>query len=75
MPKKCAHNHIHALCFLNRLACRKICENCEGSFRYMLGRYVSTRERKFNPIPKVMYVRLFGIDVETGEHRHEDYYP
>eukprot|EP01044_Picomonas_judraskeda_P008569 COSAG03_NODE_987_length_5098_cov_24.705341_5_plen_48_part_00 len=39
------------------------------------GRYVSTRERKFNPIPKVMYVRLFGIDIETGEHRHEDYYP
>ena len=41
----------------------------------VLGRYVSTRERKFNPIPKVMYVRLFGIAVETGEHKHEDYYP
>lgn len=43
--------------------------------RLVLDRYVSTRERKFNPIPKVMYVRLFGISVETGKHLHEDYYP
>ena len=24
-------------------------------------------EQRFNPIPKVMYVRLFGCNVETGE--------
>lgn len=45
-------------------------ERCDG-----LQMYVSTRERKFNPIPQVMYVRVYGIDVETGEHKHEDYYP
>ena len=29
--------------------------------------YVHARERKFNPVPEVIYVRVFGIDVETAE--------
>lgn len=35
--------------------------------------YISTVEQRFNPIPKIMYVRLFGCDVETGEKVVQDF--
>ena len=34
--------------------------------------YISTQAQRFNPIPKVLFVRLFGLNVETGERVIQD---
>jgi hypothetical protein len=34
--------------------------------------YISTQNQRFNPIPKVMFVRLFGRNVDTGESVTQD---
>ena len=34
--------------------------------------YISTQAQRFNPIPKVLFVRLFGVNVETGERVVQD---
>ena len=34
--------------------------------------YISTQTQRFNPIPKVLFVRLIGVNVETGERISQD---
>lgn len=34
--------------------------------------YISTQAQRFNPIPKVLFVRLIGLNVETGERVSQD---
>lgn len=34
--------------------------------------YISTQAQRFNPIPKVMFIRIFGINVETGDRVTQD---
>ena len=34
--------------------------------------YISTQAQRFNPIPKVLFVRLFGVNVETGKRVVQD---
>jgi len=63
------------LVWVEAASCARFIAVLCGRQCYMEKMYVATRERKFNPIPIISMLRIFGIDVTTGEPRHEDFFP
>ena len=39
----------------------------DGHECWMEKLYISTKKRALNPIPKILFVRIWGTDVKTGE--------